>query len=261
MTEGEIIRTMMEAPSPAAAMEALARRGLDLRQSFAWQDVSATIHAQAFTVAKSAGYDILNDIQAALEKALKDGQTLREFIATLQPVLENKGWWGRAMVTDPVSGERVAAQLGSPRRLKIIYDVNMRVSRAEGAWSRFETNKSRRPYLRYVAILDERTRPEHAQRHNLVLPVDHPYWNVWAPPCGWNCRCTLQNVSERDVARLIAEGEAISTTPPAGRMKIWTNKRTGETVSLPEGIDPGWGHNPGKTGLEARSGTGEGTGA
>ncbi len=32
-----------------------------------------------FTVAKSAGFDILKDISDALEKALKEGRTVRDF--------------------------------------------------------------------------------------------------------------------------------------------------------------------------------------
>ncbi len=75
------------------------------------------------------------------------------------------------------------------------------MSYAAGHWARFEAKRIR-PYLRYVAILDGRTRPEHALWHNVCLPVDHPWWDTHAPPCGWNCRCTLQTLTERDVARM-----------------------------------------------------------
>jgi len=241
----------LEPLAPAAAIAALIARGRRLDPSFAWQDVFEAEHAEMFTVAKSAGFDINQTIFDAFMKALAEGRTERNFAKDLTTLLQEKGWWGRRMVTDPASGETVAAQLGSPRRLKTIFDVNMRVSYASGHWANFERNRAARPFLRYVAILDERTRPEHRARHNMVLPIDHPTWNIWAPPCGWNCRCTLQSLSARDVERLQAEGEALFFEPPPDIFRDWLNKRTGAVSRVPVGIDPGWAYNPGKAGHRA----------
>lgn len=236
---------------PREAIEALITRGQQLAPSFAWQEVYADLHGKMFTVAKSAGYDILEDIFNALLHALEEGRTYEQFARELTPLLQSKGWWGRQRVVNPSTGLPETAQLGSPRRLELIFDANMRVSYAQGHWASFERNKAGRPLLRYVAILDERTRPEHAARHNLVLPVDHPYWNTWAPPCGWNCRCTLQSLSVRDVDRLREDGVALKTEPPPADLIPWTNKVTGETRMIDRGIDPGWDHNPGRAGFEA----------
>jgi len=236
---------------PRDAIAALFERGKRLDPSFAWEDVWQEIHASQFTVAKSAGFDILKEIHAGLLKALSEGTTFREFAKELTPFLQSKGWWGRQLVTDPETGDTVSAQLGSTRRLRTIFDVNMRVSYAAGHWAGFERNKAARPFLRYVCILDSRTRPAHRARHNLVLPVDHPYWAIWAPPCGWNCRCTLQSLSQRDVDRLIAQGEQLFFEPPADVWRDYVNKRTGEIARVPEGIDPGWAYNPGKAGYQA----------
>nr|WP_245224251.1 phage minor head protein [Rhizobium halophytocola] len=206
-----------------------------------------------FTVAKSAGFDILNDIYSALERALNDGQTIEQFSRQLKPALQAKGWWGRQRVTDPLTGEETFSQLGSTRRLQTIFDVNMRVSYAAGHWANFERNRTTRPYLRYVTMRDDHVRPAHARRHNLVLPVDHPYWNEWAPPCGFGCRCTLQSLSERDIRRLQAEGEQLFFDPPPDTYRSFTNRRTGEIVRVPDGIDPGWAYNPGKASIEAKA--------
>lgn len=235
---------------PAAAIAALFARGLKLDPSFSWQDVSAEEHARAFTVAKSAGFDVLVDIHEALVAAASEGKTEREFSRDLTPILQAKGWWGRRDVVDPETGETVTAQLGSLRRLRTIFQTNLRVSYAAGHWAAFERQKLDRPWLRYVAILDRKTRPEHAARHNLCLPVDHPYWDTWAPPCGWNCRCTLQSLSDRDVERMRSQ---LRFEPPMDTMRTWTNRRTGETVTIPVGIDPGWGHNPGKLRHQAQA--------
>lgn len=236
---------------PAEAIATYRRRGQNLTESFNWQDLFEKDHANAFTVAKSAGFDILADIDKAMMAALAEGKTLEEFSRTLRPTLVDKGWWGRKLAVDPLTGEERVVQLGSLKRLKTIFETNMRVSYAAGHWSAFERNKASRPFLRYVCILDERTRPAHRARHNLVLPVDHPYWDTWAPPCGWGCRCTLQSLSQRDVDRLVRQGEVLKFEPPQDTFRDFVNRRTGEVTRVPDGIDPGWAYNPGKAAIEA----------
>ena len=236
---------------PQAAIAALRTRGGRLHPSFAWQEVYGADHAALFTVAKSAGHDILEDIWKALLKALEDGETLEEFSRRIKPVLVGKGWWGEAVEEDPLTGEHVRVQLGSMRRLRIIFDANMRVSYAAGHWSHFEQNRTRRPFLRYVAVQDGLTRPDHQRLHNLVLPIDDPFWNLYAPPNGWNCRCTLQSLSRGDIDRLLAEGEDLKFEAPPISFRAWTNKRTGEVRQIPDGIDPGWDYNPGRAGHAA----------
>lgn len=239
---------VLKALQPADAIRALFARSNNLGPSFSWQDVYAEEHARGLTAAKTAGFDVMSDIAGGLLKYLSQGRTIDDFVRSLTPVLQEKGWWGKQLVIDPLTGVQTPAQLGSVRRLELIFNVNMRVSYAAGHWNAFERNKKARPWLRYVAIVDDRTRPEHAARHNLCLPVDHPYWDKWAPPCGWRCRCTLQNLSDRDVERLRHE---LKFEPPADTLLNWANKRTGEIRSIPRGIDPGWDYNPGKAGALA----------
>lgn len=236
---------------PRAAIAALRTRGGTLHPTFAWQDVYAGDHAAMFTVAKSAGHDILSDIWTALLTALEEGETFESFSRQIKPVLVRKGWWGEAIEVDPLTGEPTKVRLGSMRRLRTIFDANMNVSYAAGHWAGFERTKSSRPFLRYVAVQDGLTRPEHQRLHNLVLPVDDPFWQLYGPPNGWNCRCTLQSLSQADVDRLIAEGEELKFEPPPISFTPWTNKRTGEVRQIPDGIDPGWDYNPGQDGHRA----------
>ncbi|MDQ0454646.1 phage head morphogenesis protein [Rhizobium paknamense] len=238
----------IQAIKPEDAIKALKARGQTLAPSFSWQDVYAEEHARQFTVAKSAGFDILTDLFDGVQTVLDEGIAVEKAIRTITPILQAKGWWGVQQVTDPLTGKTGPAQLGSPRRLQLIFDANLRVSYAAGHWAAFERNKARRPWLRYVCVLDGRTRPEHRKRHNLCLPVDHPYWDTWAPPCGWNCRCTLQSLSDRDVDRMRGQ---LTFTPPDDDLVTFTNKRTGEVRMIPRGIDPGWDHNPGNAGYRA----------
>lgn len=235
---------------PSDAILALFARGQRLEPSFAWQDVWQDTHASMFTVAKSAGFDVLADIHAGLLKALAEGKTFRQFAGELTPVLQAKGWWGEQPALDPADGQMKWAQLGSPRRLQFIFDVNMRVSYAAGHWASFERNKVARPFLRYVHLENqENPRLLHHLWHNTVLPVGHPWWNTHACPNGWNCHCTLQSLSQRDIDRLISEGVKLKFDPEPIDLVPYTNQRTGETLWVPEGIDPGWAYNPGKAGF------------
>ncbi|MAU96173.1 MAG: hypothetical protein CMP81_09825 [Fulvimarina sp.] len=235
------------------AIAALERRGATLKPQFSWLDDWQADHASMFTVAKSAGFDVLGDIFEAYSKALSEGRTFRDFSKELTPVLQAKGWWGRQLVADPLTGEETIAQLGSTRRLATIFDTNMRVSYAAGHWSSFERNKRARPFLRYVHLEgQENPRLQHQAWHNTVLPVDHPWWNTHACPNGWGCKCTLQSLSQRDVDRLLSQGLPLKFEAPVGGSREWLNKRTGEIQRVPDGIDPGWAYNPGKAGFEAQ---------
>lgn len=242
----------LEPVAPADAIAVLESRGRRLDPSFHWQDRYAADHARAFTVAKSAGFDILADIYAGLEAALKEGKTPRQFAQELTPLLQAKGWWGRKSVVNPMTGLPTSAQLGSPRRLQLIFDVNMRVSYAAGHWASFERNKAVRPWLRYVHLVgQEHPRLHHQSWHNVCLPVDHPWWKTHAAPNGWSCHCTIQSLSQRDVDRLLREGVPLRFEPPTINTTPWTNKITGEVRHIPEGIDPGWDYNPGQAGYRA----------
>ena len=219
-------------------------KGFDI--AFAWQDTAAAEHLRAFTVSKAMSLDILTDIRRALDAAMAKGETFASFRNRLEPLLRAKGWWGRQTMTDPLTGEIRVVQLGSPWRLRTIFDTNLRMSHAHGRWQRIERLKERMPYLRYVALLDGRTRPQHAAWHGTVLPVEHPFWRTHYPPNGWRCRCLVQQLSEDDLERY---GFTVSPEPPV-QTRPWANKRTGELRHVPLGIDPGFEHNVGRVSLE-----------
>ena len=230
-------------PFPEAT-EALRRRGLNLFASDRWGSVWQEQHHCGFTVARSAGFDILKDIYDATLRVRAEGRTFKEFAAGLEPILRQKGWWGRKDVLDPDTGEVTTVQLGSPRRLRTIFDVNMRVSHAQGRWEQQQKVKGAFPYLRYVGILDSRIRPLHRRWHNTILPMDHAWWKTHYPPNGWKCRCNAVSVSGDDLQRF---GWRVSDTPPDDGFVPWVNPATGEVISVPAGIDPGWAYNPGNT--------------
>lgn len=236
---------------PAEAVAALLRRG-KLTESFHWADLWQDVHARSFVVAKMADMDLLADVYAAVRAAVEEGISLREFKARLIPEMQRTGWWGKKEMVDPLTGQTVLAQLGSHRRLEIIYDTNLRTSHAAGLWARMWRARDAFPYIRYVTRRDERVRESHKRWDNLTLPIEDPIWNVIAPPNGWRCRCRLVPVSRREYDKGVTPtGERMVKQAPDLKYRDWTNPRSGATEKIPFGVDPGWAYNPGKASLQA----------
>ncbi len=211
--------------------------------TFDWRDIAPREHALAFTVAKTHGFDILSDLRDAVRKAVVDRVPYERFRDELIPILRKKGWWGEQKQRDPKTGELVKAQLGSPRRLQIIYWANVHSAHAAGEWARVERNKEFLPWLTYVASVSERKRPLHLSWVGTTLPVSDTWWQSHYPPNGWNCKCSVRQIGDREAGRLHKEFGR-DKAPPLDERE-WHNKRTGETENVPAGIDPGWHHNPG----------------
>lgn len=235
-----------EVPVPQDALDYFRVKGL--RLSWDHREVYREEHDLAFTVAKVASLDLLNDIRHHVEKALAEGRTLRDFSRELTPVLQKAGWWGRQLQPDPQdpTGELREVQLGSPRRLKTIFDANMRTARAAGQWERAQRTKRARPFFIYELGPSTKHRAEHQAWEGTVVHVDDPWLDEHYPPNGWGCKCRL-----RQISRAEAERRGMKAPPPPSYVD-WHNERTGETVRVPRGIDPGWDRNPGKTRGEDR---------
>lgn len=213
---------------------------------FDWRDVWAEEHAHAFTVAKATQMDVLRTIREEVDRSLAEGLPFKEFQARLTPRLQRLGWWGVQPMVDPVTGETVNAQLGSPHRLRIIFDANIRTANAAGQWARIQRSKTVLPYLIYQHTTSAEPREEHWgwAEQPVVLPVDHPWWDTHFPPNGWQCKCWVLQATEEDAYEA---GWRPGTEAPDDALVPWFNARTGETQMIPEGIDPGWQTNPGKT--------------
>lgn len=208
------------------------------RPSFRWDEVAPREHALGYTVARTAGFDVLDDIRAATRKAVVDRVPFAQFRDELVPILKAKGWWGEKRVADPRTGEIAKVQLGSLRRLDLIYDANIRSAEAAGDWVRIQRVKDVLPYLEYLTSTSERKRPLHLSWVGTTLPVDDTWWSTHYPPNGWRCKCRVRS---RAVPR---EGAQLSRPPL--NLRPWRNGTTGESRLVPAGIDPGWDNNPGR---------------
>ena len=230
---------------PAEAVQFFRDKGF--RVGFDWRDLWQDEHAYAFTVAKAMQYDLLADIRRSVDDAIANGRTFAEFAGDLTPTLQRRGWWGESVEIDPLTGQERIVQLGTPRRLRTIFDTNIRMAHAAGRWERIERLRSRRPFLRYVQLDRPTAREAHRPWHNLVLPIDHAFWRTHYPPNGWFCGCRVQQLSERDLER---RGLSVSATP-ATPTRPWRNARTGKVIRVPKGIDPGFAYNVGRARMRA----------
>lgn len=222
-----------------------------------WETVSARAHQQAFTVAQTAGFDVLGDIKSAIEQARDQGWTHKQFQDHLRPLLRAKGWWGQAV--DPETGEILkqypgtsrAVRYGTPARLRLIYDTNMANSYAAGRRERQLATARLFPFWRYVAVLDVRTRATHRALNGKVFPADHPFWSVNYPPQGFRCRCTVQALRQADVdrARIPVEGndgDFVERQVPVNSGRDVMTVRGWKTGDGREfWPDPGFDHAPG----------------
>lgn len=225
--------------TPQDAINYFAGKGL--KPTFAWQDMLADEHDKAFTVAKMMRVDLMADVRNAVDDAISTGKSLNWFRNELEPTLIANGWWGKQDVVDPLTGKVVTAQLGSARRLELIFRTNMQTSYSVGHWNQIQANKELQPWIMYDAVDDSRTRPEHQALDGKVLPADSEFWNSHFPPNGWNCRCGVVQMTDSE----LTEYGLTPSKPPKIRYRTWKNPRTGISRKVPRDLDPGWDHNPG----------------
>ncbi len=230
----------------------------NLKVGFSYKDVWNEEHATAFTVAKAMQIDVLSDMKKAVEKALEDGQSFESFKKNIKPTLQQKGWWGKKQMTDPLTGEVIDAQLGSDRRLKTIYNVNLRSAYQKGQYERTMASDLH-PYLMYRLGNSQKHREDHLSWDGLILPKDDPFWNNHFPPNGYGCKCYTRAVTEARKRQYENEGIKVSpaadgsgggtlrvkTKAPDVRYRNYFNERKGTLERLPHGITPGFGWNQG----------------
>lgn len=189
---------------------------------------------QAFTISGITKAELLSEIKDELIKAMEEGRTVREFQKSLPEIFERHGY-------KPLN----------PWRIKTIYQTNLQDAFQAGRLEQTTRPEimAARPYWRYIAVRDGATRPSHLEMHGKVFRADDPVWESWYPPNGFNCRCSVQTVSAREVER---EGYNLETEDPTGKPFFPIDPETGGR--LPPRLlmpDQGWGHMPGRRDLKA----------
>lgn len=143
--------------------------------------LSDAARTKAFAIASGATDQIQASIRDILDRALSEGVTLREFQAQAAEVLERAGVSARA-----------------PYYWQTVYRTNLQQSYQVGRWKQVNDPAVRaaRPFLRYISARLPTSRQSHVEKHGMIFPVDHPFWDEWMPPNGFNCFCSVQSVSQ-----------------------------------------------------------------
>lgn len=219
-----------------------------------WYEQLTEAHARAFTVAKAVRLDVLNTIRDEVDRAVHDGITRQEFTRTLAPRLQKLGWWGKQIVVD-TQGNAKEIELGSPRRLATIYNVNMRTAYNSGRYAQMMNNAEAYPFWQYVAVMDGRTRPAHAALNGMVFRYDDPFWQTHYPPNGWSCRCRVRALSAERMKALGLKVSYGASFVHTHEVDAGIDETTGEifrtdSTTFDNGRvkmtpDVGWSYNPG----------------
>ena len=212
----------------AEQLDYFGSKGIELSPD-SWRDVWRDANSRAFTVARMTEIDVVKDIKSSIQDAINKGTTLKEFKEGLTDNLARKGWL-------TPEGEKATVMMpdGSVRkrltgwRLDTIYKTNCQESYSVGRYKQLQDVKNSRPYWMYVAVMDAATRPSHAAMNGKIWHADHPIWDKWYPPAGFNCRCYVRSLSARQMK------------------KLGLKEETGGTSFKP---DEGFDYNPGAAGL------------
>ncbi|BCZ13441.1 minor capsid protein [Acinetobacter baumannii] len=210
---------------PEDAISYLEKKGFKI--GWDWHETLDNAHSKAFTVAKIARMDLLQDIRQSLITAMQKGQTLEQWKANITPTLQEKGWWGKKTVINP-EGREQEVQLGSPRRLRTIYETNMQSAFAAGRYKAMLAGAETRPYWEWRHISISNPRKQHVALNGKIFSYDDPFWSVAYPPSEWGCKCRIIARSRREV-----EGKEILTGKGhASRIneKVGTDRNTGADV-------------------------------
>ena len=126
---------------------------------------------------------------------------------------------------------------------QVIYETNLMTAYQAGRWAQVQAVKERRPYLEYRhSDLSLHPRKLHKSWDGLVVAVDDPWVRTHWPPNGWGCKCRMFALADRDLRRM---GKSGPDMPPDDGSREWTDRVTGETHTVPNGIDPSWDYAPG----------------
>jgi uncharacterized protein with gpF-like domain len=173
--------------------------------------LAAEARAKAFTVSGVTRMDMIEEVKAAVESALKNGTTLADFKKSIKDVIEAAGWPGS--------------------RVDTIFTSNVQGSYNNGRYAQ-QTDPdvvARRPYWQYLHSPGvANPRPDHLAMDGKVFAADDPIWDEWYPYRGsrgdwYNCHCSVRTLSDDELAEFGLAPEERTGAPrsPQGMGTPW----------------------------------------
>ena len=178
------------------AAESLVRRNILTRAAF--DAASLRARAQAFTVAGETVEDAIGTIREAMVEAIREGTTLRQFRQRVEEQLEG-------------------SFLG-PAHAETVFRTNIQTAynAAHDELADRPIVSELFPYQAYLPINDGRVRDEHLSLGRRIPEISgsafgiegtniyrraDPFWDVFTPPWGFNCRCGVNLLTIEAAAR------------------------------------------------------------
>jgi SPP1 gp7 family putative phage head morphogenesis protein len=147
-------------------------------------EIAAEYKTLAFTVSGYTKVQVLKKFHDELLSAIEDGETMKNFKNRMNNFLEAQGYEGISnFQADNIfrTNTQTAYQVGHYKQMTEPDVLKLR------------------PYWIYDAVNDKHTRPSHLAMDGRVFPADSPVWDIWYPPNGFRCRCTVRALSKRQV--------------------------------------------------------------
>ena len=143
------------------------------------------------------------------------------------PDTSGKRLVGKKTVVNP-EGREQEVQLGSPRRLRTIYDTNMQSAFAAGRYKAMLAGAETRPYWEWRHITIRNPRKQHLALDGQIFRYDDPFWSVAYPPVEWGCKCRVIARSAREVeGKEILSGEGYESDIYE---RVGTDRNTGADI-------------------------------
>lgn len=160
----------------------------------------------AFT--RSAEFSVTKRAQSLIEQAIAEG-------------------WGEVeagiRIAEGVESVRERGDAWTEAYSRMAFRTNLNTATTAGRFKQAQEPLMQTvlPAMRFDAVGDVDTRHNHKAADGVVLRVTNPAWSYLAPPLGFQCRCTVVQMSLpqlRRMGRLDANGNVIeSNIPPAAR--------------------------------------------
>lgn len=186
-----------------------------------YKALDSECRAKAYTVSGYTSLEVLQKFLDELTDACENGKTKKEFMDTMNDFLERNGYEGL-----------------NPLHADVVFRTNMQTAYNAGHYKSMTnpTAKKLRPYWKYVTAGDGEVRESHAMMEGRIYAADDPIWNIWYPPNGYRCRCSVASLTKSQVER---SGVPVSREPPCD-----VDYSTGEV--LYKYPDKGFSNNPAK---------------
>lgn len=167
-----------------AASEFLTGKNIVTKEEY--KAMTDTARMKAFTVSGYTSLEVLEAFLSKLDEAVKNGTTKEQFQEEMNEFLVEKGY-------DPMN----------PWKSDTIFRTNLQTAYNAGHYKSMTRPAvlAARPYWQYVTAGDGEVRESHAMMAGRVYPADHPIWNIWFPPNGYKCRCTIVSLSQQQVTK------------------------------------------------------------